>query len=62
MLTRILQKYKRPLQATAILTAVFVLWQATGQPQAEAQTEMGFWRTIFNIAAWIGENTIGRFR
>jgi hypothetical protein len=60
-------KINRTIQATLIGTAALVgillLSQGTGQPQPEAaQTEMGIFRTLFNMAAWVLENTVGRFR
>jgi hypothetical protein len=50
------------LIGTAVLVGIALLWQGTGQPQADAQTEMGIFRTFLNMAAWVLENTIGRLR
>jgi hypothetical protein len=53
---------QRFLIGTAALVGLLLLWQGTGQPQHEAQTEMGIFRTFLNMATWVLENTIGRFR
>jgi hypothetical protein len=51
---------QRFLIGTAALVGILLLWQGTGQPQPEAQTEMGFIRTFLNMAAWVLDRVLPR--
>ena len=54
---------QRFIVGTAALVGIALLWQGTAQPQPEVTpVEMGPIRTFLNMAAWVLENTIGRFR